>query len=92
MGKPWMIDQNDLIRRGDSWLASSIAAPGIDVLLGGFVRLRIMHCEIIQLVNPNLYPSVGAPRQGTETPMKLFNIDLTVWENHWVSLLGRGVY
>ena len=87
MGKPWMIDHNDLIRKADDWCKEPFAIPGGDTLLSAFVRLRCLGSEALELVSPA--HSARYP-QRAEILMKLLNADITRWQEDWLPLFDKG--
>jgi len=83
MGRPWMIEQNELIKSADSWYRHPYACAGGDLLLSAFTRLRIISSEILELA----YPTRSSPRpQRAQILLKLLNADITRWEGDWLSL------
>ena len=84
MGKPWMIEQNDLILKADAWHLEEFAVPSGDLLLSAFVCLRIASSEMLQVMSP-------APEGGrTELLSKLLNNSISMWETSWLSLFDSG--
>lgn len=87
-GKPWMIEQTDLIRNADDWHLEPYAVPGVDLLLSAFVRLRIISGEILDLVSPSRN---GSHVKQSELLLKLLNAEITRWEEHWFPKFERGI-
>lgn len=87
MGKPWMIEQSDMLQDNDSWHLNSFAVPGIDLLLVAFVRLRIMSSEMLDLV---FIGRPGSSQNRPETLLKLLNSEISRWETKWYSPFDQG--
>ncbi|KAH7310292.1 fungal-specific transcription factor-like protein [Rhexocercosporidium sp. MPI-PUGE-AT-0058] len=86
MGKPWMIEQNDVVQDSDTWHLNSFAVPGVDLLLVAFVRLRIMSSEMLDLV---FLGTPGSSQSRPKTLLKLLNSEISRWETKWYSLFDQ---
>ncbi|KAH6692135.1 fungal-specific transcription factor-like protein [Leptodontidium sp. MPI-SDFR-AT-0119] len=82
MGKPWMIEQSDVVQDSDTWHLNNFAVPGVDLLLVAFVRLRIMSSEMLDLV---FLGQPGSSQNRPETLLKLLNSEISRWETKWYS-------
>lgn len=87
MGRPWMIEQNDVIQDSESWHLDKFAVPGGDLLLVAFVRLRMMSSEMHDLV---FIGRPGSSHNRPETLLKLLNSEISRWESKWYSLFDQG--
>ena len=88
MGKPWMIEQSDVVQDIDTWHTHELAVLGGDLLLVAFVRLRMMSSEMLDLV---FLGRPGSSRNRPETLLKLLNSEISRWETKWYLLFDRGM-
>ena len=87
MGKPWMIEQSDVVYDSDTWHTHELSVTGRDLLLVAFVRLRMMSSEMLDLV---FLGRPGLLRNRPETLLKLLNSEISRWETKWYSLFDQG--
>jgi len=87
MGKPWMIEQSDVMQDSDTWHTHEFSVKGGDLLLVAFVRLRMMSSEMLDLV---FLGRPGSTRNRPETLLKLLNSEISRWETKWYTLFEQG--
>jgi len=88
MGKPWMIEQSDVVQDIDTWHTHEFAFIGGDLLLAAFVRLRMMSSEMLDLF---FLGQPGSSRNRSEALLKLLNSEISRWESKWYPLFDQGM-
>lgn len=87
VGKPWMLHEDDLTRRVDTWCSHELAIPSGDSILAAFVQLRVLSSDLLNILEVEI-----APNSQHEQGMLLhkFNTGLDEWKDKWDEVFEKG--
>lgn len=86
LGKPWMLDQDDLILNAGAWYRDEYAVQGGDLVLSAFVCLRIISAEMLQFAPQSTSSRLAFAGPQGEILSKMWNAGITAWEQKWLQL------